>query len=275
MFSTRMKRPLPIHRLLALLPLALLLAPTSATAADTYEAAWNGGHLTATANADFTDATIESVSVSFDECGTSTGETGCTWEAKVTLHSGNNPCDPSTPKEEVVWDSGLQSGNGSVSDGSKTFALEGCRGQSLSMRLEHDKTYGSGGPIVGSGGASIWGLFTFGYHPLQEEEQRIIDASPPAILSPPPTPSLLTVAEDCRSLTIGGTSYVFSFRRIGCRKATNLAKMRHVSGRAPSGYRCRNVAANGGVICWRTGHRDKRLEWRLPGAKPAALPAPK
>ena len=262
--------------LLALLPPALLLLSAGdAAATDVYEAGWNGGHLTATANAGFTEARIESVSVSFDGCETSPGEAGCTWEAIVTLHSGDNRCNSATPAEQVVWDSGLQTGNGSVSDGPVTFALEGCRGQSLSMRLEHDKTYEGGGPIAGSGGASIWGLFTFGYHPIEEAERRIIEASPPAAIPPPPTPSLLTVAEDCRSLTIGSTTYVFSFQRIGCRKATNLAKMRHLSGRAPSGYRCRNVATNGGVVCWRIGHRDKRLEWRLPGTKPAALPAPK
>jgi hypothetical protein len=132
-----------------------------------------------------------------------------------------------------------------------------------------------GGPVAGSGGASIWGLFTFGYHPIEEAERRIIEASPPATIPSPPAPSLLTVGADCRSLTIGSTSYVFSFRRIGCHKATDLAKMRHLSGGAPGGYRCRNVAANGGVICWRIGHRDKRLECRLPGTKPAPLSAPK
>jgi hypothetical protein len=267
-----MTKPWTIRPLLALLPLALLILPAgSASAADVYEAAWDGGHLTATANAGFTAATIESVSVSFDGCGTTAGETGCTWEAIVTLHSGSERCNPATPADQVVWDSGLQTGNGSIADGPKTFALEGCRGQSLSMRLEHDKTYESGGPVVGSGGASVWGLFTFGYHPIAEAEQRIIEASPPAVLPPPPAPSLLTVAADCRSLTIDDASYVFSFRRIGCHKAANLAKMRHLSGRAPSGYHCRNVAANGGVVCWRIEHRDKRLEWRLPGTKPAAL----
>jgi hypothetical protein len=268
-----MTKPWKSRPLLTLLPLALLMLPVAdAAAADVYEAAWDGGHLTATANADFTAATIESVAVSFDECGTTAGETGCTWEAIATLHAGNERCDPATPEEQVVWDSGLQTGNGSIGDGPETFALEGCRGQSLSMRLEHHKTYESGGPVVGSGGASIWTLFTFGYHPIEEAEQRIIDASPPAILLPPPTPSLFTVAADCRSLTIDGAGYVFSFHRIGCQKAANLAKMRHLSGRAPSGYHCRNIAANGGVICWRIGHRDKRLEWRLPGTKPAALP---
>jgi hypothetical protein len=273
-----MKKPSTFRPLLALLlPLALLtLPPANATAADVYEAGWNGGHLTATANAALTEATIERVSVSFDECGTATGETSCTWEATATLHSGDERCNPATPEDQIVWDSGLQVGNGSISDGARTFALEGCRGQSLSMRVEFHKTYDeSAGPLRITGGTSVWPLFTFGYHPLQEEERRITEASPPATIPPPPTPSLLTVADDCRSLTIDGTTYVFSFRRIGCRKATDLAKMRHVSGRAPSGYRCRNVAANGGVICWRIGHRDKRLEWRLPGTKPAHLPLPR
>jgi len=261
--------------LLALLPLALLmLLAGDAAADDVYEAAWSGGHLTATANADFTEATIESVAASFDGCGTATGETSCTWEAIATLHAGDDRCNPSTPKEQVVWDSGPQTGNGGVDDGPMTFALEGCRGQSLSMRLESHKTYEPGGPLVSSGGASIWGLFTFGYHPVEEAEQRIIDASPPAAPSPPPVPHLVTFASDCRSLAIDGVSYVFSFRRIGCHKASNLVKMRQVSGRAPSGYHCRDVPANGGVICWRAGHREKRLEWRLPGTKPAPLPHP-
>jgi hypothetical protein len=275
MLPTRVTKPRTTRLLPALLALVLFLLPAgTATAADVYEATWSGGHLTATATADFTAATIESVSASFDGCGTETGETGCTWEAVATLHSGSEHCDPTTPEEQVVWDSGLQTGNGSVSGGPESFALEGCRGQSLSMRLEHHKTYESG-PIAESGGASIWGLFTFGYHPVEEAERRIIEASPPATVPPPPAPSLLTVAGDCRSLTADGVSYVFSFRRIGCHKATNLAKMRHVSGRAPSGYHCRNVQANGGVICWRDGHREKRLEWRLPGTKPASLPLPR
>jgi|GEM_PF-2598216 len=272
-----MTRPWTIRPLLALLPLALLMLLASrASAADVYEAAWNGGHLTATANAELTEATIESVSVSFDECGTETGETGCTWEAVATLYSGSQHCDPATPEEQVVWDSGVQTGNGSVSDGPQSFALEGCRGQALSMHVAFHKTYDeSAGPFVIVGGGSTWPLFTFGYHPVQEEEQRIIDASPPATIPPPPSPHLVTIAGDCRSLTIDSVSYVFSFRRLGCHKASDLMKMRHLSGSAPSGYHCRNVQANGGVICWRAGHPEKRVEWRLPGTKPARLPAPR
>jgi hypothetical protein len=269
-----MKAP-SIRTLLAGLPIALLLlVPASAAAADAYEASWNGGHLIATANTEFTEATIEDVSVSFDECGTATGETSCTWEAVATLHSGESRCDPSTPEDQIAWDSGLQSGNGTVSAGPKSFPLEGCRGQSLSMHLEFHKSYDeTAGPFRITGGGESWSLFTFGYHPIEEIEQRIIDASTPATIPPPPTPSILTVAADCRSLTIGKVSYAFSFRRIGCRKATNLAKMRHISGKAPGGYHCRNVQANGGVLCWRAGHPEKYLEWRLPGTKPAHKPS--
>jgi len=271
-----MTKPPKIRSLTALLALTLLLLPAGKAAADdVYEAGWNGGHLTATANTDFTDATIESVTASFDQCGTAAGEASCTWEAIATLHSGDDRCNPTTPEDQVVWDSGLQTGNGSVSDGPVTFALEGCRGQALSMRLESHKTYEPGGLITESGGASIVGLFTFGYHPIEEAEQRIINASPPATTPPPPSPHLVTIAGDCRSLTIDNVSYVFSFRRLGCHKASDLMKMRHLSGTAPSGYHCRDVEANGGVICWRIGHREKRLEWRLPGTKPARLAAPR
>jgi hypothetical protein len=261
----------PIRSLLALLPLALLLAmAATALAADTYEAAWNGGHLTATANADFTEATIESVSVSFDGCGTQPDEASCIWEATATLHSHDYRCNPATPEDQVVWDSGSQSGNGTVSDGPISIALEGCRGQSLVFQLESHKTYEEGTMppwrVIRSG--SIWPLFTFGYHPVEEMEQRIINESPPATLGLPPIPDALTVSPDCRSLTIGNVTYIFDFRRMGCHKASNLAKMRHISAQAPDAYHCRNVRSNGGVLCWRIGHAEKYLEWRLPGTTP-------
>ena len=260
-----------IRRLLALVPLALLLLPASASAAETYEASWNSGHLTATANAAFTEATIEGVSVSFEECGTATGETSCTWEAIATLRS--NPetrCDAGTPETQVAWDSGPQSGNGTVTDGPKSFPLEGCRGQSLSMRVEFHKTYDeTAGPLRITGGASEWPLFTFGYHPVEEIERQIIEASTAPTPPPFPAPVILTVAPDCRSLTVGNVSYVFAFRRMGCTKASNLAKMRNISGQAPSAYNCRNLKASRGVLCWREGHPEKYLEWRLPGTKPA------
>lgn len=175
-----------------------------------------------------------------------------------------------TDTYEASWDSGLQSGNGTVSAGPRSFPLEGCRGQSLSMHLEFHKTYDeTAGPFRITGGGETWSLLTFGYQPVEEIEQRIIDASPPAVIPPPPTPSILTVAADCRSLTIGNVSYAFSFRRISCRTATDLAKMRHISGKAPGGYHCRNVQVNDGVLCWRADHPEKYLEWRLPRTRSA------
>jgi hypothetical protein len=267
-----MKKPLPIRCLLALVPLALLFAPVSATAADTYGSTWDNGHLTATANADFTEATIESVSVSFDGCGTDPKAATCAWEALATLHSSpESRCDPTTPEDQVVWESGPQPDNGTVAAGPISFPLEGCRGQTLVFEVADEMTY-EAGPISWARHGAIWTMFTFGYHPVEEAEARIINSSPPASPALPPMPTTLAVAADCRSLTIGEVSYVFAFRRIGCRKASNLAAMRKVSGSAPTGYHCRNGKANGGVLCWRIGHPEKYLEWRLPGTKPAPRP---
>jgi hypothetical protein len=264
----------PVRRLTALLPLALVLLLPGAASADSYSTSWDRGQLIVSANAEFTKATIENVSASFDECETATGEASCTWEVILTLHSDpERRCNPATPEDQVVWSSGPQSGNGTLADGSKSFPLEGCPGQNLLIRIEWHKTYDeSGGPVIQTGGASQWALFPFGSHPIEEIERQIRDASPPATIPPPPIPTALVVAGDCRSLMIGNVVYLFSFRRIGCHKASNLAAMRHVSGGAPGGYHCRNGGAGGGVLCWRVGHPEKRLEWRLPGTKPVARP---
>lgn len=269
-------RPLFLLTITAALAAALLVAPAGASAVDTYEASFNGGHLTATANEALTEATIESVSVSFDECGTQPEEASCTWEAIATLHSHpETGCDPSTPEVQVVWDSGPQPGNGTVNGGPTRFPLAGCRGQTLVFRVEFHKTYeeGGGGPpwrIVGGG--STWPMFTFGYHPLEEDE-RIVTEYNPTYQMPPfePnfTPTTLSVAAGCHSLAIGDVHYVFAFARMGCRKASNLARMRGLSGDTPSGYLCRDLPADRGVLCWRQGQPRKYLEWRLPGTKAA------
>src|SRR3954447_1416242 len=97
----------PIRRILALLPLALLLfASATAAAADVYESTWDGGYLTATANAGFTGATVESVWVGCDQCGAQAEEATCTWRATAILHSPDDRCDPATAEDQVVWDSG-------------------------------------------------------------------------------------------------------------------------------------------------------------------------
>lgn len=266
----------PPALLVIALAAAFFVAPAGASATDTYEASFNGGHLTATANEALTEATIESVSVSFGECEAQPEEASCTWEATATLHSHpETRCDPSTPEAQVVWNSGPQPGNGTVSGGPTSFPLEGCRGQTLVFRIEFHKTFEEGGggpPLRIVGGASEWPMFSFGYHPLEEEERRITEASPPA--SYPPfepnfTPRGLSVAAGCRALTIGNVHYAFAFARMGCRKASNLARVRQLSGRAPSGYLCRDLPADRGVLCWRRAQPRKYLEWRLPGTKPA------
>jgi len=266
----------PMRLLPGLLLLALVaLVPPNAVAADTYEASWNGGHLIATANADFTEATIDSVSVSFDECGTAPEEATCTWEAKAILYAGAKHCDPSTPETQIAWDSGPQSSNGIVEDGAKSFSLEGCRGQSLTFRLEFHKTYEEGGsppPWRVTGGASFWGLFTFGYHPMEEGDKAIpTEYNPPEYRYPPFEPNFtptktFAISPDCGSLSLNSTRYAFVFQRMGCHKASNLAQATYFSGHAPSGYVCRR---KGSVLCWRRGQPQKYFEWRRPGARPA------
>lgn len=269
-------RPLALLPIAAALVAVLLASPASAVAVDTYEASFNGGHLTATANEALTEATIESVAVSFGECGTQPEEASCTWEAIATLYSHpETPCDPTTPEAQVVWDSGPQSGNGAIDSGPTSFPLAGCRGQTLVFRIEFHKTYeegGGGAPWRVTGGASEWPMFSFGYHPLEEEERRIIEASPPAQLPPFElnfAPRGFSVATGCRALTIGNVHYAFAFARMGCRRASNLARARQLSGDAPSGYLCRDLRMDRGVLCWRKGQPKKYLEWRLPGTKPA------
>ena len=258
----------PIRRLLPLLPLALALWAPGTAAADTYESSWDGGHLTATANADFTEATIESVSVSSDRCGTDPKEATCAWEASATLHSSpESRCNPATPEDQVVWESGLQSENGTIDDGPISFPLEGCRGQNLVFEVAVEKTFEEG-PIAWSRHGSLWTMFSFGYHSVEETERRIINESPPATLPPfQPnfTPKGLRVASDCRSLTIGDDRFAFAFERMGCWKASMLARKRYASG-APTGYACRQRAR--GVLCWRKGQPQKYFEWRRPGTQP-------
>lgn len=249
---------------------ALCAGPAGALAADTYSAGINGGQIVATANADLTEATIESVSVSFEECGTHADEATCTWEARTVLHSHpESRCDPSTPEEQVAWTTGPLTENGAFAFGPVSFALEGCAGQSLVLELESRYTYdeGSSAPWRVLGETLVVPLFTFGFHPDEEAEERIVRENPPAFVPPPSLPDLFAIAGDCRSLLAGNARYAFAFHGIGCRRASNLALMRHASHASPSGYHCRN-GDSGGVLCWRRGNPRKYVEWRLPGARP-------
>lgn len=267
-----LNRRLAFTHITALAALALLLLPPGpAAATDLYEASWNGGHLTAIANAGFTEATIESVSVSFDGCGTQPEELTCTWEAKAILLSHPaSRCNPATPEEQIAWTSGEQSGNGAVADGSKSFPLEGCRGQTVVFELAFHKTYEEGGSSLwrSTGGASIWGLFTFGYHPAEEAEREIVNENPPSPAPPPFVPNFtpsktFALSPDCATLRLNSADYVFVFQRMGCHKAGNLARLRYFSGRAPKGFACRRLPSEG-IRCWRRHEPAKFFEWHPP-----------
>jgi hypothetical protein len=261
-------RPIRHSLLAAAMTLIFGAVPAAgAAAADTYTA----GGVTAIANPTLTEATIESISYGFDQCGTDPREATCTWSARIELHADPaSKCVPSTPAVQVVWESEPRHENGAFSDGARSFPLEGCPGQSLVYVLELEKTYEPGAPIVWSRGESIAPLFTFGRHPIEEMEEKIRNASPPAIVPGPPLPPspAFAVSADCRWVTIADRRLVFAFKRIGCRKAGMLGRMRILSGQNPNGYRCRALPE--ATLCRRIGHRDKFVEWRVPGSKPAS-----
>jgi hypothetical protein len=260
---------------------ALLLAVPAANAEDTYSAAWNGGELLVTADDDFTEATIQRLTATGEDCETNPEETSCTWELTATLHSDPaTRCDPSTPDSQVAWTSGPQSGNGTIEVGPEAFALEGCPGQTLTLTYRFERTYealpGTEPPLLRiTGGGGTWPVLTFGRHPGEEAEAAIVAASPPAEprpFEPNFTPRRLRIAADRDALTIGTTRYVFLFRQMGCRKATDLAQAAYRGGGPPEGYRC--AARPGeGRRCWRQGRPARFLEWHLP-RRPGATGAP-
>jgi hypothetical protein len=254
---------------LGLIAVVGLLLAAPPVAADTYGSSYEGGELLVSANHELTEARIETLTFSFDGCGTEPEEATCTWEVDAVLKSApETRCNPDTPASQRVFSSGPQSGNGSFSAAPTSFPLEGCRGQVFYLSYRFDRTYepyeGKGPPplfrITGGGGSLS--AFTFGFHPIKEAEERIINASPPATQSPPPVPPALTISANCKSLWIGSTRYAFAFRQMGCHKAGNLARMQHLSKTAPSGYVCSRKS--GGVRCWRQGKPDKYVEWARP-----------
>ena len=87
-----------------------------------------------------------------------------------------------------------------------------------------------------------------GAESFEETEQRIRAANPPAYPIPPTEVPTLAVSANCRSLKIGSTRYAFAFRRMGCRKATNLATMAHLSGAAQTATRARPGKARGSAV---------------------------
>ena len=253
---------------------ACLVTPATAAATPT-GAEFPGGSLTGlVVNEGYTQGSFQNLAFRFDDCGTKPAEATCTWEVQVTLSSDPaTRCNPGSPEKQLVWSSGTRSGNGSVESGPVSFPLEGCRGQVLSGFVTTAKTFDAeegGGPwiVVGSGGSYSLFAIGIGAESVKEAEERIIAASPPARPTPPEMPPRLTVSTDCRSLTIGGTRYAFVLRRIGCRKAANIARIAYWGSR-PSGSRCADKQG-GGKRCSRQGNPKKYLEWHLPRRTPPA-----
>ncbi|HEY8808802.1 MAG TPA: hypothetical protein VIM28_02165 [Solirubrobacterales bacterium] len=245
-----------------------VFATPSAAVANPTDVGFKDGSLTGfVADAPFSQGSFQNLSYVYDGCGTEPAEATCTWELRMSLFSDPaRRCVSSTPESQLLWDSGERSGNGSVESGPLSFALEGCRGQILSIYYEAKKTFNSEeeeGPwkTLSSGSAGTLLSIAIGAESIEKIEQRIREANPashPALPAGIPT---LAVSANCRSLKIGSTRYSFAFRQMGCRKATNLAAMAHVSGGPPSGYACKALQGEG-ERCWRRGHPEKYVEWR-------------
>jgi hypothetical protein len=205
-------------------------------------------------------------------CGTQ-AETACSWQVDVGLAPEAFELCPSTIEpSKTIWASGDQGANGRVESGPEAFALRGTPGQLLCVVL-HVTTSGEGGggwPYT-DGSSTVLAALLMGpgfLSPFDAADRKIINASPPAQPQLPPYPSNFAVSPSCRTLTIANVSYVFAFRKIGCRKATALATMAHLSHASPSGYLCTSKES-GGKRCWRQGHPDKYIEWHIPRGTPA------
>jgi hypothetical protein len=257
---------------LAALLLAATLAAVAAAAAGPVDRPFPGGAISRLAIDDGpTQGSFADVSYRYDGCGTQAGETACTWRVDVGLApEGFELCPSTLEAARTIWSSGEQTANGTVASGPKTFALRGFPGQVLCVVLSQTVSSEASGSKFTSGSTTVLHAIRLDddlVTPVEAVELRIIRANTPASIPPPPTPTPFFVDPDCRSLTIGTTRYAFLYKRIGCRKATDLAKMAHISGGAPSGYRCADRAA-GGKRCSREGDSRKFVEWRLPRQRP-------
>ena len=251
----------------AAIAVAAMAAPAAAVA-NTTDVSFDGGDLTGLAfDAAFSQGSFQNLSFSYDDCGTEPAEVTCTWDLRMSLFSDPaRRCVSSTPESQLLWDSGERSGNSAVESGPLSFALEGCRGQILSVYYEEKKTFNpekEEGPwkTLSSGSSGALLSFEIGAESVEEIERRIREANPASHPTLPAGIAPLAVSANCRSLKIGSTRYSFVFRHMGCRKASNLAAMAHVSGGAPSGYACKALQGNG-ERCWRRGHPEKYVEWR-------------
>jgi hypothetical protein len=208
---------------------------------------------------------FSNVAFQFDQCGTRPGETACTWRIDVGLApEGFELCPTAFEAGKTIWTSGEQFANGAVASGAKAFGLRGTPGQVLCVVLSQT----SSDPQGVAGSSTVLKAILMDQDlvtPVEAVELKILRASPPAQIQPPPTAIPFYVSSNCRSLTIGATQYSFSYRLMGCRKATNLAAAAYRSATAPNGYRC-TTKASGGKRCWRQGRSKRYLEWHLPKA---------
>lgn len=239
---------------------AALIWVATATAGDTY---FDRGKVEGLAvdGKPFSHASFQNLHAEFDECGALPNEASCTWSVEVVVHH-SSPC--AGEETAVPWSSGEIAGNGSVDSGPQAIDLSACPGAGLTLTQWFKKTYG---PWEGPGDPPLYyqtgagqtiGLLT---ESVAELEEQIIRNSPAA--QPEPMPDLrLSVSPDCRRLTLGPTSFVFKFKRIGCRTATNIAA-RVRWGNEANGYRCTR-RSGGGARCWRIGQLDKYVEWHRP-----------
>jgi hypothetical protein len=241
----------------------------SAARASTADVSFDGGGLTGLMiDPAFSQGSFQNLSYNFHDCGTEPGEATCIWDLRMSLYSDPaRRCVAGTPESQLLWDSGERSGNGTVESGPLSFALEGCKGQILNIYYEAKKTFNpeeEEGPwkVLSSGSSATLLLLEIGAESVEEIEQRIRAANPASHPTPPPPLATLAVSANCRSLKIGSTRYSFSFRRMGCRKAANLAAMAHISRGAPSGYVCKALQGEG-ERCRRRGHPEKYVEWHL------------
>jgi hypothetical protein len=238
----------------ALLPTAAFTTAAAASAGPV-DRPFPGGAISQLAiNDGPTQGSFANVSYQYS-CPTPSGETACTWKVDVGLApEGFELCPSSLEAARTIWSSGERTVDGIVESGFQAFPLRGSPGQVLCVVLSQT----SGSTVL-----HAIQLDNDLVTPIEAIELKIIRASSAAAIEPPPAPIPFFVSPNCRSLTIGTTRYAFRYQRIGCHKATNLAKMAHLSGADPSGYRCAEKAA-GGQRCSREGHPHKYVEWHLP-----------
>lgn len=238
-----------------------LAGPSGALAAGPEDVALPGGKIEALWASDTgSAASLQDIQVELDHCfGLQSEGLDCVWSAELVLDPTPPDCTPVDGNETVVWSSGPQEGDGSVSSGPLSF--QWCRGRGATFRREYERPPEAGCeevPFCVRRIATEIALLRPGT--IEEAERAIIDASPAAAPAPPVPPPPASISRHCRTLTVGQARYLIAFRRLGCRKAAAIAK-RFLRRGNPRGYRCRR-RANGRARCWRIGKPRKFVSLR-------------